>query len=299
MPVRIRRKDCVEPVPDNVEELPGAIVGVHGIDSENSVIGFHRVGSENVVHGLDVHGDLADAGAPGHTLEQNEVVENGSLFDGTRCSDKTDGVSVLNDGIVLEKQCVDGIVDAPVDNRAYDSTAELRAMILAALPYPPLPVMLTRLEDGNVLGSEVLQTSHDVLSNLLLHACARCTIKENKERQARQQNVLRSFIHSISKDGLQSMPDLYKTYCWHTQKHIETYLSQDSNVPNMRFMPFDSVCKGDYVHTRACDFMAAQARLLETGYGLCAQDWQGREYPEMILMTRQRLIDSCDGEDES
>lgn len=298
MPVGIRRKDCIEPVPDNFEELSGAVVGVHGISSDNPIVGLHRVSSENVVNGLDVHGDLDVVGSTGHTLEQSEVVDDGSLVQATHCSASVNGVSVLNDGIVRGKQGVDGVVDAPMDNRAYDSTAELRAMILAALPYPPLPVMLTRLEDGNVLGDEVLQTSHDVLSNLLLHACARCTIKENKERQSRQKNVLRSFINSISKDGLQSMPELYQTYCWHTQKHIETYLSQDSNVPNMRFLPFESVCKGDYVHTRACDFMAAQARLLETGYGLCAQDWQGREYPEMILMTRQRLIDSCDGEEE-
>ena len=68
------------------------------------------------------------------------------------------------------------------DGRGYDSTQEMRAMILAALPYPSLPIMLRRLEDGNALGDEILQTSHDVISNMLVQSCAKGSAGENANR---------------------------------------------------------------------------------------------------------------------
>ena len=63
-------------------------------------------------------------------------------------------------------------------------------MILTALPYPPLPVMLRRLEDGNLLGADVLQTSHDIISTLLSDACVKYTVSENLERQKKQRGVV-------------------------------------------------------------------------------------------------------------
>jgi hypothetical protein len=182
------------------------------------------------------------------------------------------------------------------ESRPYDSTQELRAMILAALPYPPLPVMLRRFEDGNRLGSDVLQTSHDILSNLLTEACAKYTVRENKERQLRQQSVLREFLAEIVKDGLQAPPQLYNTLCKYTQLHIATYLCEGIAIPEVRLMPFEHVCKGDYVHGRMCDYIAAQARILELQGGLCADDWRSSEYFQMLLVARDRLV--CEGRDE-
>ncbi len=182
------------------------------------------------------------------------------------------------------------------ESRPYDSTQELRAMILAALPYPPLPIMLRRFEDGNRLGSEVLQTSHDILSNLLTEACVKCTVKENVERQERQRTLLREFLAELVKDGLQAPPQHYQTLCKYTQLHIATYMREGAPVPEMRLMPFDHVCKGDYVHVRMCDYMAAQARILGLLGGLCADDWRGSEYFQMMLVSRDRLV--CEGKDE-
>ena len=61
-------------------------------------------------------------------------------------------------------------------------------------------------------------------------------------------------------------------------------------------MPFGFACKGDIVHSRMCDYMAGQARLLELRGGLCKQDWACREYPDMVLIARERLV--CEGKDE-
>lgn len=185
---------------------------------------------------------------------------------------------------------------AECESRPYDCTQELRAMILAALPYPPLPVILRRIEDGNRLGADVLQTSHDILSKLLSESCVRCTVSENADRREKQRGILREFLAELVKDGLQAPPKLYHTLCQFTMKHIESYFREGSPAPQIRFMPFDEVCKGDVVHKKMCDYIAAQARLLELQGGLCAQDWMDAEYFQLMLVARDRLV--CEGKEE-
>jgi hypothetical protein len=157
-------------------------------------------------------------------------------------------------------------------------------------------VTLVRVEDGSDrLGDGVLQTTHDILSNLLKQACVTHTVSENKERQRRQQEILREFLMAIAKDGMQPPPELYRTLCEFSQRHIATYIKGNpSSLPEIRFEPLDSVCKGDAAHKRMCDYMAAQGRLLELNAGLSAQDWACREYADMMLVARARLVSECD-----
>lgn len=177
---------------------------------------------------------------------------------------------------------------------------ELRAMILAALPYPPIPVVLRTIDEDNRLEDYVVQTTHDILSHLLEDACVRHTVSQNKSRQKLQQSVLRQFLEELVKDGLQSVPDLYKTFCKFSNMHIGTYLCSVSSsrpLPEVRFEPLHSVCKGDPVHVSMCQYMAGQARLLELSAGLCAQDWMCREYADMLVIARDRIV--CDGDEEN
>ena len=177
------------------------------------------------------------------------------------------------------------------DGRGYDSTQEMRAMILAALPYPPLPIMLRRLEDGNALGDEILQTSHDVISNMLVQSCAKGSAGENANRRKLQVAVLQDLLRAISDNGLQPPPELYRTYCEFTARHIASYILGSGECrPEMRFLPLEHVCKGDVVHLRMCDYMAGQARLLALDEGFAAQDWLSYEYAHMLSIARNRLV---------
>lgn len=177
------------------------------------------------------------------------------------------------------------------ESRPYDSTQEMRAMILAALPLPPLPVMVQRLDEDNRVCSETLQTSHDILSNLLIHACARDCQPENEKRKQKQMEILRSLLdHMCNRGQLQCAPDLYSTYCYHTKLHASTYIPSDGAMPAFRFADLASVCKGDYVHRKMCDYMAGQAIILDEPNGLSGQDWMCMEYADMLLITRGRLL---------
>jgi hypothetical protein len=173
----------------------------------------------------------------------------------------------------------------------YDTTQELRAAILGSLPYPPIPVSLSRIEEGsNRLGGEVVQTTHDLLSVLLSDACVKHTVSENMERQEKQKAVLQNFLRDLVRNGLQPYPELYQTYCSYSLQHISTYAAAAAN-PDICFLPHDHVCKGDRTHLRMCDYMAGQARILQTGKNYSAQDWAHLQYSDMILCTRALLVE--------
>jgi len=183
-----------------------------------------------------------------------------------------------------------------VESRPYDHTQEMRAMILAALPLPPLPVVMERLDEDNRVGDQTVQTSHDVFSNLLLHACARNSESENTQRRVAQTRILRSLVDHLANRGQpQSGLELYGTYCHHTLLHAATYLPDQVGPPPMRFAPLASVVKGDPTHRRMCDYMAAQAVILQEPNGHSAQDWLCREYADMLTMARDRLLMEGEG----
>lgn len=174
-----------------------------------------------------------------------------------------------------------------------DKNREIRAMILVALPYPPLPMQTCRLGEDNLLGESVEQTTHDALSHLLEFHGGLNDAGAARARQERQREVLRQFLAELVKDGIQPPPVLYETYCRYTRLHIGTYF-EEGRQPELLIPPYSVVCRGDATHRRACDYVAGQARLLELSGGLCAQDWQHWEYTDLLTLCRDRLVTEGD-----
>lgn len=160
-------------------------------------------------------------------------------------------------------------------------------MILAALPYPPLPILLSRLEESH---EDVLQTSHDLLSMLLRESCAKRTASENQARQRQQQVVLAHFMRELCTEAAASPQALYDLYCKYTMRHIAAYLPPGAPQPSIRFLPLGHPCKGDRTHKAMCDYMAAQARILQLPDGTCAENWLRYEYFDMLQFARNRLV---------
>jgi hypothetical protein len=195
-----------------------------------------------------------------------------------------------------------------------DMNRELRAMILAALPYPPLPVCAKRFEEGNRLGDGVVVTSHDIISHLLEAAVLMSNAHKNAERRERQKEVLRCFLRDlVQQQDMNDLRELYDIYCRHTREHIASEFLYCLSVflifglvrdcvfrlaayypvgymPELHFMPLSYVCKGDAVHRKICDYMAGQAVLLELSGGFSAGDWLPRQYHELLTAARDRLV---------
>lgn len=171
-----------------------------------------------------------------------------------------------------------------------DSGYEIRSMILASLPYPPLPVEVKTVEPGTmVLGTESVTTSHALLAQCLQIAAARGDDKANEERKLRQVDVFRRFLHAMAVEGFEmSGGELYGLYCDYTRQHLETYF-HDGQRFELAFKPLSYIAKGDACHTRMCEFMAAQSILFRDPVPLKASHYNGKTYACMLELARDRI----------
>ena len=163
-------------------------------------------------------------------------------------------------------------------------------MILCALPYPPIPVQARRFDtDENKLGDVTVITSHDILSNLLEAACVHRDGDADSKRRIRQMEVLRCLMMDLVKDGMLSNEALYQVYCKHTLAHIATYYPV-GQAPAVAVLPLSYPCRGDAVHTSACDYMAGQSTVLGMAEGTRASEWTHMQYAALLERSRDRLV---------
>lgn len=171
-----------------------------------------------------------------------------------------------------------------------DANREIKAMIMAALPYPPLPVETRRIDDENRLGEAVVCTSHDLIAQMIDSAASKNDPQANKERLARHRNVLRDFMADLVRNGVLDPPALYEVFCRRTADHIAAYFPRNAPTPEIKFMPLGYVSKGDKVHAHACEFVAAQGIVLEEKNPRCAQDYATLEFHDLLRVCRDRLV---------
>jgi hypothetical protein len=170
-----------------------------------------------------------------------------------------------------------------------DARREMRACILMTLPFVPLPVQVSRLTDGNLVGDNVVVTSHDILSRLLDEACVTKDSKDHAKRKEEQIIVLNSFVMDLDcKCEAEDIGQIYSVYCDYTRRFIGTYVG-NGQIPEVLFMPVDSCCRGDSTHRLVCDYMAAQCLLRE----LIPRDWKALDLGNILVESR-RIILSAD-----
>ena len=164
-----------------------------------------------------------------------------------------------------------------------DPNREMRAMILCATPFPPLPVVARRFLEGNSVGDNAVVTSHDILSHLLEDACVKKTAEEHAVRRDLQVKVLGDFILELLQTPQDNPEKLYETYCNHTRKYIATYV-QGKEIPELFFMPLSYCCKGDYTHRRFCDYMTGQSIMRE----LPQSPWAQMDFHTLLQEAKKR-----------
>lgn len=174
----------------------------------------------------------------------------------------------------------------------WDDNAEIRAMILTALPFPPIPILCRGMSDeDSVLGDEKSITTHDIISKLMENAVNIKDENVHEARRERQQQVLKEFMRELLAacgDHEVHPPELYEIYCKYTIKHIETYFAPGASVP-INLLHYETVQGKDKVHAKTCDYMAGQAVLL----GLQPdrkEAWANTPYFMMLMEAKNRLI---------
>lgn len=171
-----------------------------------------------------------------------------------------------------------------------DPNREIRTMILLTLPYPPLPVLATRVDaDDHRLQDDEVITSHTLIAQGLQDSMARNDHATNMERQKRQQTVMQSFLHAMATEGFFcDVERLYLLYCRYTLEHIATYFPPGHPL-DIRFHPLFYATKGDKIHAKMAEYMAGQSLFFEDLSPIAREQYLHYEYPEMLLAARDRI----------
>ena len=146
-----------------------------------------------------------------------------------------------------------------------DSLREIRQMVLAALPYPPLPVEVKSVQgDSRILDVDKVASTHD-LYGVCMNACvAKNDAKFNMEREKRQREVLVTFLHALSRGAYHlTGPALYNFYCDFSYRHLCCYFSENDR-PQVWFKPHGYICKGDPAHKMMVSHLRGQRAIVDS-----------------------------------
>jgi len=171
-----------------------------------------------------------------------------------------------------------------------DPFREMRTMILLSMPYPPLPVIASKVEDGNgALGEKIVTTTHTFIARCLDAAAARNDKEANTARRKRQTEVFQRYLHALASYGFfEQPPGLYDLYCAFSREQIQTYFPEGHPL-DLSFMPLSSICRGDPAHIKMAEYMAGQSILFNDEPLVTREDYLQREFGDLILMHRHRM----------
>jgi hypothetical protein len=169
-----------------------------------------------------------------------------------------------------------------------DPNREMRTMVLLSQAYPPLPLMVTRTEDGRLLDEEVT-TTHSLIAQGLDDCMARNDPVFNEQRRKRQKAIFQEFLRVMAADGFTGTDEvLYRIYCKFSLDQIATYFPPGHPV-DARFQPLSYVVRHDKCHTKLAEYMAAQSILFEDKPPVPREIYLGMEFPAMLRACRDRL----------
>ena len=175
-------------------------------------------------------------------------------------------------------------------SRTSDELREMRTMVLLSLPYPPLPILAARLEDGDgrLLDDDVT-TSHTLIAKALNESAARNDPDITQRRLHRQRAVLQQFLHAMATEGFFCDPELlYLLYCRYTLDHIATYFPPGHPL-DIRFQPLSYIVKNDKAHRKLAEYLAAQSILYEDPAPITRAQYLLYEPHELFRAVRDRL----------
>jgi len=152
---------------------------------------------------------------------------------------------------------------------------DLIGTTIAALPMPPLPLMVNRTDKT---GKQVAgyANTHHVLQQAVVHAMRRDCKKENMVRQVKQVQLTNVFMVTF-RDPSQTPEVLYREATSFTRQYLHSFMP-DRSVPDARFAPYDEIHTSTYYNNplvrSSCEHLAGLMYYNEAGV---------RSYDEVLV----------------
>jgi len=141
------------------------------------------------------------------------------------------------------------------------------AMYMAALPCPPLPLIVQQ-EQAEDFPKTCYKNSHDLIASLLLLTMSHGDARLNEERKAKQLELTDRLLQTLGA-AKQDIGKAYEAFSEFTSGYICAFANIDVSVS---FMPMDHVTEGDCVHKACCSWHRAQEVILYKAALLHASD---------------------------
>lgn len=189
-----------------------------------------------------------------------------------------------------------------------DGMREIRAMVVASLPCPPMPVMVSReLEDEASFTSIDASccSSHDIMAHLMNLACTVATEDHNRRRAELQHEAMTELFDAVdewigaqttgSRARLPPVKWSYDLFATFTRRYIQSFMPDPTRTQDIRMLPIESIDRTHRVHAKALQFQRAQDIL----YGEeCKQQfrcllrcsYEAMSYAELVQLSMARII---------
>jgi hypothetical protein len=140
-----------------------------------------------------------------------------------------------------------------------DANREIRSMLLSVHPCPPLPQIANHSSDS----CQRVFSSHDFLATAIDRMLIQPDFARDSDRHD-QQLLLCQNLASTLKDVLEKAEQsnkaetVYDLFTCFSRNYTRLYFDKKvANDLDIRFMPWDYVCKGNSVHMLACSHLRA------------------------------------------
>jgi hypothetical protein len=164
------------------------------------------------------------------------------------------------------------------------------AMYMAALPCPPMPLLITGEdydEDGEPKKTPKKSycNSHDFIASLLLNAMVLGNQALNSQRKSKQIELTDKLLKQMStmKSGAKDVDKAYSYFSEFTAGYICALASIDVGVT---FLPLIDVEQHDNVHKACCSWNRAQAILSKEEP---VANMEGKSYRDLLQMHCERF----------
>lgn len=166
--------------------------------------------------------------------------------------------------------------------------------IIAALPFPAMPVITTKGEDHQ----DAVTSSHDLFASMLSVNILRChqdpKHSDHHNTTLQKSMILENLFKDIHIEFLKTEPStpdndiLYSIF----QKHFRSYALLYPSSPDLRFYPIEHVARGDLIHTQTIEHVLAIQRSMSSQDNILDKHTlEALSYPALILQLASTLLD--------
>jgi hypothetical protein len=176
-----------------------------------------------------------------------------------------------------------------------DQNREIRAMLLAVHPCPPLP----QIALGELKYEERVFSSHDFLATAIERMLVKQDTAFNRSRRSTQHQLIMSHFDELEAIGSDEIDvnRLYECFTGFSRKYATVFFNEaEQKRVDIRYKSLDHVCRNDPVHLAACSHLRAYRimRKQEPGH---PKEFEDLSYTE-VLCEFQKEVVRKDPEDE-